>query len=662
MLEHEPDYEYYRFPGPRPFRDTHRERHLFFGRDQEKLTLLQMLLADNLAVLHGPPGVGKTSLLQAGINQELKLRNYIPIDIRCVPGNMDLIPLIYKRIASTADSRYLYHDPGEEASLWQYFKTQSLRSPDNTLLHPFLILDQFDTFLLSSTKEKRDLFFNQLSDLVNNNIPQTLKENIKTGAPLLYNMMPPQVKIILVMHSLSLPYVEEYIQKIPGLTANRMKLAALTREQARLAIEKPVLAADDSLGPSPFQWAPDTVEEMLNFLGVPQEASGFSVIDRVEPFSLQLLCRCIEETVKERANTGESDNIVQPEDLGGEKGMKKMVDGYFDRQLNQVTSGWTKRKARRLLKKGLVRDNRVGSLEKGDIEDKYKLPEEILSGLEEAGLVRSGSNSEDTYYQLGHEKLIPSINAASLRFRVKQITALGFIFICILLLVGISAKSTHYISHRNRPAPTRKARLAQHIKFGNIHMRRGEYSEAEQRFLKAAELSPRYGPIYNTIGIALVRQGKFEDAIASYRKAIELTPKSNSPRGNLAEAELINGDFSSAYNDSQEVLKQPKIHPDLNLAMRFVSITALLYQGKEKQAYRQLIDFLTYYKSLPQKIAKIWNYNDIRRFHTIDRILPRERREMMLLMMEILDDSHQKGMLKIEKLEALVKQVFDRYR
>ncbi|MFI6292022.1 tetratricopeptide repeat protein [Nonomuraea sp. NPDC050790] len=53
------------YVGPRPFLRS--EAHLFFGRRVQARNLSLDWLADRVTVLHGPPAVGKTSLLQAGI-------------------------------------------------------------------------------------------------------------------------------------------------------------------------------------------------------------------------------------------------------------------------------------------------------------------------------------------------------------------------------------------------------------------------------------------------------------------------------------------------------------------------------------------------------------------------------------------------------------------
>jgi len=55
------------------------DRDLFFGREEEAISVLQFLLAHRLLILFGQSGVGKTSLLKAAIMPELTHRGYFPI-------------------------------------------------------------------------------------------------------------------------------------------------------------------------------------------------------------------------------------------------------------------------------------------------------------------------------------------------------------------------------------------------------------------------------------------------------------------------------------------------------------------------------------------------------------------------------------------------------
>jgi WD40 repeat protein len=60
------------YKGLASFADTELDAQLFFGRDRERDLLVANVLANRLTVVYGPSGVGKSSLLRAGVAQALR--------------------------------------------------------------------------------------------------------------------------------------------------------------------------------------------------------------------------------------------------------------------------------------------------------------------------------------------------------------------------------------------------------------------------------------------------------------------------------------------------------------------------------------------------------------------------------------------------------------
>ena len=71
-----------RYPGSRPFADNDLDRLLFKGREHEKKALLHLILAEDLVLLYAKSGMGKTSLLNAGILEQLRDEEYFPVVLR----------------------------------------------------------------------------------------------------------------------------------------------------------------------------------------------------------------------------------------------------------------------------------------------------------------------------------------------------------------------------------------------------------------------------------------------------------------------------------------------------------------------------------------------------------------------------------------------------
>ncbi|MGB6450958.1 MAG: hypothetical protein WBE92_09415, partial [Steroidobacteraceae bacterium] len=66
---------------------TEETRALFFGREQEVAELERRVQRKLLTVLFGKSGLGKTSILQAGLVPGLRERGYFPVYLRIDYGH-----------------------------------------------------------------------------------------------------------------------------------------------------------------------------------------------------------------------------------------------------------------------------------------------------------------------------------------------------------------------------------------------------------------------------------------------------------------------------------------------------------------------------------------------------------------------------------------------
>ena len=66
-----------RYPGAHPFEDNDLSRKLFRGREHET-SLTRQILANRLVVLYARSGLGKTSLLNAGVAEDLRAEGLVP--------------------------------------------------------------------------------------------------------------------------------------------------------------------------------------------------------------------------------------------------------------------------------------------------------------------------------------------------------------------------------------------------------------------------------------------------------------------------------------------------------------------------------------------------------------------------------------------------------
>src|ERR1700739_657169 len=91
---------------------------LFHGRDLEIAELARRVLASPVTVLFGKSGLGKTSLLRAGVFPRLRAQNFLPVYVRfdLTPSTTGLLAQIQARLVAelrAARADFPQADPGE---------------------------------------------------------------------------------------------------------------------------------------------------------------------------------------------------------------------------------------------------------------------------------------------------------------------------------------------------------------------------------------------------------------------------------------------------------------------------------------------------------------------------------------------------------------------
>jgi len=164
------------WPGLEAF-DEASER-FFNGRGNESAELRRLVLQAPLTVLFGASGLGKTSLVQAGLFPLLRKEQLLPVYVR-----LDLrdrgTPLI-DQVKSALQTQIHIRQVDAPSfngteSLWQYLHRAGLElwSEHNRLLTPLFVLDQFEeVFTLGAdTPAAIARLRVDLADLIENRMP-----------------------------------------------------------------------------------------------------------------------------------------------------------------------------------------------------------------------------------------------------------------------------------------------------------------------------------------------------------------------------------------------------------------------------------------------------------------------------------------------------------
>lgn len=280
------------WPGLESFNED--SRAFFFGREVETDQLSRLVSRQTLTVLFGQSGLGKSSLLQAGLFPILRESDHLPLYLRLdhAPNAADLVAQVKISLnaaftAAGADAPAF----SDDETLWEYFhrKDVDIWSAKNRLLTPVLAFDQFEEiFTLGRTdeacSERSRVFLSELACLVENRPPAGVKAKLDAGTldPAKFNFEKPSCRVILSLREDFLPDLEGLRQEMPALIHNRLRLKKLNGIQALEVVSRP----------APELLAEGVAEKIVEFVAGARGGSTERLAELdVEPPLLSVICR-----------------------------------------------------------------------------------------------------------------------------------------------------------------------------------------------------------------------------------------------------------------------------------------------------------------------------------------------------------------------------------
>ncbi|HFA47533.1 MAG TPA: hypothetical protein ENJ95_00790, partial [Bacteroidetes bacterium] len=378
----------------------------------------RMLRREPLVVLYGKSGLGKSSLINAGIIPECrKTGEFAPITVRFgawTEGTSDTPLGIAKKTISEGHAAPTFLDrllPGD-ASLWYCAKTRQLNKGGR----PLLIFDQFEE-LFTYPEEAVQAFKEELSELLHTGIPLRFRRMADAAAELsetdedrLEEAL--DARIVFAIRSDRMALLHQLADRLPNILRSMYKLRALQPDDAKRAILLPAVAEGDFRTP-PFEWAPAALASLLAFLQDPDDEQ------RVEGILLQLLCQYFEEKKVEGAGLSR----LGANDLGN---LEEIVEQYYFEKIASLGDADAQLSARRLIEEGLVLEgeNIRLSLHEAQIKRQFKVDTPLLERLVDSRLLRAEPFLRGGYsYELAHDRLVPPVLAAKEQRRVEEAKA-----------------------------------------------------------------------------------------------------------------------------------------------------------------------------------------------------------------------------------------------
>ena len=281
------------WPGLASFREADRE--LFFGRELETQELVRLALRERLTVLFGLSGLGKTSLLRAGLFPLLRQENILPVYVRLdfsEEREGTLAGQVRQAIVREAEAAGI-EAPSFPASetLWESLHRQGaeLWSPRNRIVTPLLVFDQFEeVFTLgrrnAAGAEETEAFLTELADLCEGSVPASVRERLEADPSatreLSFTRHP--YKILLSLREDFLPELEGLRGRIRSIVQNRFRLRRMNGDNALRVVTQ----AGGHLV------EPDAPDRIVRFVAGRESDSTVPLAElEIEPALLSVVCR-----------------------------------------------------------------------------------------------------------------------------------------------------------------------------------------------------------------------------------------------------------------------------------------------------------------------------------------------------------------------------------
>jgi hypothetical protein len=281
---------------------TEDTRRYFYGRDEEIAELSRRVQRKLLTVLFGKSGLGKTSILRAGLVPRLRIQGYCPVYVRVdyAEGTPEPSEQIKQAIheASTAGRWTQVGSAVQGESLWEFLhhRDDVLRDNDGKTLIPLLIFDQFEEiFTLAqgdeSGRARAARFLEHLADLVENRPPKVLEARLDADdeAASQFDFARGDYRVLIALREDYLAQLESLRSAMPSVSQNRLRIAPMTGQQALAAV----------LEPGKRLVSQEVAEAIVRFV-----AGGAEIANaEVEPALLSLICRELNDTRVAAGNT-----------------------------------------------------------------------------------------------------------------------------------------------------------------------------------------------------------------------------------------------------------------------------------------------------------------------------------------------------------------------
>lgn len=263
---------------------SYQEGDILYGRNSDIRELAQQVLSSECTLLFGKSGIGKSSILNAGVIPAARRNGYVPVLIRLSHNGSDndygkQIKNAVKRVlVSRGAGKFSESDCVKEIypqinqnheTLYEYFHRHEFYAEEDgklTRVKLLILFDQFEEiFTLQSNESFKQNFFAEFADVINNKTPKSLQvdasqdidkgdkiditsekgfdqlfSSLKSDEPRAFDFVNDNdIHFVFTIREDFLSEFEYYTAFIPSLKRNRYGLRPINEQQAAEIILKP---------------------------------------------------------------------------------------------------------------------------------------------------------------------------------------------------------------------------------------------------------------------------------------------------------------------------------------------------------------------------------------------------------------------------------------
>lgn len=251
----------------------YREGEILYGRDSEIQSIALYVINNIQTVLYGKSGIGKSSIINAGVFPIARKSGLFPISVRLKHDEetvyLEQIKTAFKESGIGITELLAPVDKSRE-TLWEFLHRNIFYDTNaNNIVRPLIVFDQFEEiFTLQHDEKKIVSFFAELADLLNEVTPKYITDRINSkyvkdrslstdnsdnvftfdfgvedsigGEAKNQYVSDSLFNVVFIIREDFLSYLERYTKYIPIMKYNRYALLPINEEQAKDIIMKPI--------------------------------------------------------------------------------------------------------------------------------------------------------------------------------------------------------------------------------------------------------------------------------------------------------------------------------------------------------------------------------------------------------------------------------------